>query len=415
MRTLTLKMDQIHIPIFSYHFHLFVLCLLLSFDNHLHIFHNNNNNTNISSQFYSSSSIVTLEDSFHNYPLLFSHKSHRFYHRHHHHHHYRSFTFETNSLEYDFYRDSCPRAEHIVRAAIRQLHRSRPSLVPAIIRLAFHDCFIQGCDASVLLDADDYIDSEKESPPNQSLKGFDVIETIKSKLEEACPGVVSCADILVLAARDCVALAGGPFYPLNTGRRDGSNSFSDIATFELPSPYGDLSETIASFKTRGFNEREMVTLLGSHSIGVIHCKFFQDRLYNFTGTNEPDPSLDTEFLKLLRSTCNHTNALSSSALGHSSHGSPSSLVEEPGVDMDFEQTRLDFGTVYYHSLLQGRGVLYADQQLTKGKATKKWIKAYAYDPTLFHRDFALAMMKLSDLRVLTFPMGQIRRKCSKIA
>lgn len=64
----------------------------------------------------------------------------------------------------------------------------------------------QGCDASVLLDDDDYIDSEKEAPPNRSLKDFDVIEIIKSKLEEACPKVVSCADILVLAARECVVL-----------------------------------------------------------------------------------------------------------------------------------------------------------------------------------------------------------------
>lgn len=64
----------------------------------------------------------------------------------------------------------------------------------------------QGCDASILLDNDEYIDSEKDSPPNDSLKGFDVIETIKAKLEEACPGVISCADILVLAARDSVVL-----------------------------------------------------------------------------------------------------------------------------------------------------------------------------------------------------------------
>lgn len=64
----------------------------------------------------------------------------------------------------------------------------------------------QGCDASVLLDDDDYINSEKDSPPNESLKGFDVIEAIKSQLEEACPGVVSCADILVLAARESVVL-----------------------------------------------------------------------------------------------------------------------------------------------------------------------------------------------------------------
>ncbi|KAL4609751.1 hypothetical protein ACB092_08G004000 [Castanea dentata] len=99
---------------------------------------------------------------------------------------------------------------------------------------------VQGCDASVLLDAAEGIESEKESPPNETLRGFDVIGIIKSELEEACPGVVSCADILVLAARDSVALAGGPFYPLCTGRRDSSNSFSDLATNELPSPFHDL-------------------------------------------------------------------------------------------------------------------------------------------------------------------------------
>ncbi|KAL4597932.1 hypothetical protein ACB092_11G023600 [Castanea dentata] len=99
---------------------------------------------------------------------------------------------------------------------------------------------VQGCDASVLLDAAEGIESEKESPPNETLRGFDVIGIIKSELEEACPRVVSCADILVLAARDSVALAGGPFYPLCTGRRDSSNSFSDLATNELPSPFHDL-------------------------------------------------------------------------------------------------------------------------------------------------------------------------------
>ncbi|XP_027344912.1 putative Peroxidase 48 [Abrus precatorius] len=317
-------------------------------------------------------------------------------------------------LQYDFYRNSCPHAERIVRAAIHHLYRTTPTLVPAIIRLAFHDCFVQGCDASVLLDDDDYIDSEKESPPNANLKGFEVIQTIKSKLEEACPGVVSCADILVLAARDCVALSGGPCYPLRTGRRDGSNSFSDIATYELPSPYGELSQTLAAFKSRGFNEREMVTLQGAHSIGVFHCKFFQNRLYNFNGTNEPDPSLDTEFLNLLRSRCSSSNASSSSASSYTFHGSHSSL-EEKGINIGFEQHRSEFGTLYYRSLLQGRGILYADQQLMEGKRTKNWVETYASHPTLFHRDFAQAMIKLSDLQVLTLPMGQIRLNCSKVA
>lgn len=47
---------------------------------------------------------------------------------------------------------------------------------------------------------------EKQALPNQTLRGFDYIGLIKKELEQTCAGVVSCADILALAARDGVVL-----------------------------------------------------------------------------------------------------------------------------------------------------------------------------------------------------------------
>lgn len=57
----------------------------------------------------------------------------------------------------------------------------------------------------MLLDSTPSNSAEKDAVPNQSLGGFDVIEEIKSQLEKTCPGVVSCADILALVARDSVS------------------------------------------------------------------------------------------------------------------------------------------------------------------------------------------------------------------
>ena len=65
----------------------------------------------------------------------------------------------------------------------------------------------QGCDASILLDDTPTFTGEKNAGANSnSVRGYEVIDAIKTQVEAACKGIVSCADIVALASRDAVNL-----------------------------------------------------------------------------------------------------------------------------------------------------------------------------------------------------------------
>ncbi len=67
---------------------------------------------------------------------------------------------------------------------------------------------MQGCDASILIHSTPRNQAELDAGPNLTIHGLDLIDTAKAALEKACPGVVSCADIIALATRDAVVLVG---------------------------------------------------------------------------------------------------------------------------------------------------------------------------------------------------------------
>jgi peroxidase len=69
---------------------------------------------------------------------------------------------------------------------------------------------MKGCDASILLDGPD---TEKTAVQNSGIFGYDFIDDVKAALERVCPGVVSCADIIIAATRDAVGMVSHPARP----------------------------------------------------------------------------------------------------------------------------------------------------------------------------------------------------------
>ncbi|MED6149574.1 Peroxidase 72 [Stylosanthes scabra] len=296
-----------------------------------------------------------------------------------------------------FYDFSCPRAQEIAKSILAKAFEKEPRIAASLLRLHFHDCFVKGCDASLLLDSSGSIVSEKGSNPNRnSARGFEVIDEIKSALEKECPHTVSCADILAIAARDSTVITGGPSWEVPLGRRDSLGASLSGSNHNIPAPNNTFQTILTKFKLQGLDIVDLVALSGSHTIGNSRCTSFRQRLYNQTGNGIADFTLDQNYAAELRSRC------------------PRSGGDQNLFFLDYV-TPFKFDNSYFKNLLAYKGLLNSDEVLlTKNQESAELVKNYAENNDLFFEQFAKSMIKMGNIYPLTGSRGEIRTNCRRI-
>ncbi|KAK7328209.1 hypothetical protein VNO77_22311 [Canavalia gladiata] len=310
-----------------------------------------------------------------------------------------SFLMESSEgqLVVGFYSNTCPQVDSIVRGVVRNAMVSDPNMAAVLLRLHFHDCFVEGCDGSILIDNGPQ--SERNAFGHQGVRGFDVIEKAKAQLEASCPGVVSCADIVALAARDAVFMANGPAYQVPTGRRDGL-----VSNVSLAGDMPDVSDSIqllkAKFLKKGLSVKDLVLLSGAHTIGSTACFFMKKRLYNFLpGGGGSDPAISPKFLPQLKERCPENGDVN----------------VRLGIDEGSEQ-RFDINIL--KNIREGFAVLESDARLNDDMMTKTVIDSYftpfalLFGPSSFEADFVDSVVRMGQIGVKTGFVGEIRRMCS---
>ncbi|KAL5097655.1 hypothetical protein RYX36_001982 [Vicia faba] len=243
--------------------------------------------------------------------------------------------FSSNAqLDPSFYNNTCPNVSSIVRDVIRNVSKTDTRMLASLVRLHFHDCFVQ---------------------------------------------------------------SQGPDWKVPLGRRDSLTANQTLANQNLPAPFNSLDQLKAAFAKQGLNTTDLVALSGAHTFGKAHCSLFVSRLYNFSNTGNPDPTLNTTYLQELRNICPNG-------------GSSNNLA-------NFDPTTADkFDKNYYTNLQGKKGLLQSDQELfsTTGADTISIVNKFSSDQKAFFESFKAAMIKMGNIGVLTGKQGEIRKQCNFI-
>ncbi|GJX51154.1 peroxidase 12 [Tanacetum coccineum] len=294
-------------------------------------------------------------------------------------------------LSWDYHHKTCHKVEKIVRKHLKKVFKEDIGQAAGLLRLHFHDCFVQGCDGSVLLDGSHGGPSEQTAPPNQSLRkqAFTIIEDLRGLIHRECGRVVSCSDIVAIAARDAVHLSGGPDYDVPLGRKDGLTFATQNATLaNLPAPTSNASTILSALATKNLTPTDVVALSGGTLSGISHWAH-PSRLVS---THHKTHNGEKPFAHGLKEVC------------------PTNTTDATTV-MDI-LSPIKFDNKYFVDLMNRHGLFTSDQDLYTHKETKPIVESFAHDEKLFFEKFVKAMIKMGQMEVLTGGKGEIRAHCS---
>ncbi|KAI3951791.1 hypothetical protein MKW98_013849 [Papaver atlanticum] len=277
-------------------------------------------------------------------------------------------------LSYQYYETSCPQVESIVTDKVALILLSDPASSAALLRLLFHDCQVQ-----------------MSSSKNFAIRNRETMGIIKTMVDSVCPGTVSCSDILVLAARDAVAMSGGPKIKVPLGRKDSNSSSHTFADASLPAANTGVSEILSIFTKRGMTVEESVAILGSHTLGVSHCVNIMDR-----SSRQIIRANRTPFETLLALRCAFGPSFSNSGT--------------VGNDVTISK----FDNQYYKDTSRGRGLLKIDSDMSMDPRTAPIVERFAQNQNEFFKEFTAAFLKLTSANVLTGHQGVVRTKCNAV-
>lgn len=200
----------------------------------------------------------------------------------------------------------------------------------------------------------------------------DALEPVKAQFPQ-----MSYADLFTFAGVVAVEEAGGPKIPFAVGREDYTDGLKSPPDGRLPdADKGSRKMTIQHirdiFYRMGFNDQEIVALLGAHAMGRCHT----DRSGYWGPWTNAENTFSNEYFRLL-------------------------IEERWSPKMTHNGQPWD-GPDQYEDATGNLMMLPSDIFLIADPSFKKWVEVYAKDEDKFFKDFASAFGKLLALGV---PVG----------